>query len=145
MPIDLTKAIEHECPSVRCDGTVYLAKFNSYGYAVGSFSREWYGLNFSGSPVGNWNGVQFDAPGWNSSSWEYLWEIVDVCTSQALSETLDREDNTSVHIELSESILTEAFTWLDNLGFISLPDDNEDIEWLRVLAKRFLKEKKEDA
>lgn len=72
--VDLTKAKEHECPGIKeDDDTTYLVRIDG-NYYIGSFYRMWYGLNFSG---GSPTGVQFDAPGWNSSTWEGVWEIVE--------------------------------------------------------------------
>jgi hypothetical protein len=70
--IDLQKAHQHECPGVVADGkTEYLARIGGQFFA-GTFSRQWYGLDFQG-----WHGMgyQFDAPGENASTWEELWEI----------------------------------------------------------------------
>lgn len=71
-PVDLSKAKEHECPDVKVGRKVYLAKIDGE-FHVGRFSRQWYGLNFD-TPAYD-AGVQFDAPGTNSSSWQALWEL----------------------------------------------------------------------
>ena len=80
--MDLSKARGHECPGVRCDGTYYLARLRSHRgpprLVLGHFRRQWYGLNFNGGPGLGEAGVQFDAPGWNASSWLALWEVVQV-------------------------------------------------------------------
>ena len=83
IPIDLSKA-EHKVCSSTIDGRTihpdiklgakYLAKCGGQ-FAAGSFSMQWYGLNFQGFyPAGH----QFDAPGTNHSDWEALWEIQEV-------------------------------------------------------------------
>lgn len=73
--ISLSKAKNHECPGIKNDGeTWYLAKVMDQ-WMAGTFSREWYGLHFDT----DWgmSGLQFDAPGYNSSNWEELYEIVE--------------------------------------------------------------------
>jgi hypothetical protein len=52
----------------------YLIKYDGRFYA-GDFSMQWYGLNFNGVYDA---GLQYDAPGTNSSSWEAIWEIIEV-------------------------------------------------------------------
>lgn len=73
IPIDLGKASGHECPGIETDGTQYLCLIDRE-YHVGEFERQWYGLNFDGW---RWNdvGLQFDAPGYNRSKWQAIWEI----------------------------------------------------------------------
>lgn len=44
-------------------------------YAAGTFNMQWYGLNFNGIFDA---GLQFDAPGTNSSAWEAVWEIIEL-------------------------------------------------------------------
>jgi hypothetical protein len=69
--IDLSKSFEHSHPDI-VEDRVYLARIDGQ-FHTGTFSHELYGWNFEGGP---WQtGLQFDAPGWNSSSWEALWEI----------------------------------------------------------------------
>ncbi len=72
--IDLRRAVEHRCPGIRAgDRYQYLIKYDGRYYA-GSFSEQWYGLFFD-----NWVngvGVQFDAPGYNSSPWQAVWQIL---------------------------------------------------------------------
>lgn len=70
--IDLSRAREHEHPDIKPDRN-YLAQIGGEFHA-GQFSREWYGWNFEGWSH-NPAGLQFDAPGWNASDWERLWEI----------------------------------------------------------------------
>jgi len=76
--IDLSKAVKSDHPDIKVgDEHRYLARVQmSHGdvLVAGSFSREWYGLNF------HWfwgaSTFQFDAPGYNGSTWIELWEIV---------------------------------------------------------------------
>jgi hypothetical protein len=72
-PIDFSKATGHECPGVKTGKTRYLAVLQGNEMAIGSFSRQWYGLNFEGFYGA---GLQFDAPGTNASRWKALFEIV---------------------------------------------------------------------
>lgn len=47
--IDLSKAKGHECSGIKVgNGFHYLAVLDNGNMAVGSFSRQWYGLNFTG-------------------------------------------------------------------------------------------------
>lgn len=70
--IDLSLAVEHNHPHIKPGKTQYLAKFKGDNRLyLGTFSKEWYGLNFDC----DWGGRQFDAPGYNSSSWKRLWVI----------------------------------------------------------------------
>jgi len=75
--IDLTKGIEHSHPDLRCDGTYYLVDWSGH-LIVGTFSKVWFGLNFE------WfwgaSSIQFDAPGFNSSGWRKVWEIIEYKT-----------------------------------------------------------------
>ncbi len=66
--ISLKKAVESECPTIKV-GTryTYLCKIDGEWF-VGSFDRQWYGLNFTH--------CQFDAPGYNSSGWEEVYQLV---------------------------------------------------------------------
>jgi hypothetical protein len=68
--IDLSKAIKHEHPDISTE-RMYLVKVHG-GWFFGPFTRQWFGLSFS-----RWGGagLQFDAPGWNSSRWERVIEI----------------------------------------------------------------------
>lgn len=77
--IDLEKATRnarsngwHSHPEIRPDGTQYLALIGGR-FFCGSFTEQWFGLNFSGwhNPAG----LQFDKPGTNVSSWQKLWRI----------------------------------------------------------------------
>ncbi|MFA5398333.1 MAG: hypothetical protein WC346_20135 [Methanogenium sp.] len=68
--IDLSKGDGHNHPDIVI-GQLYLCKV-WYTYEVGYFTRQWYGLNFSGIfPAG----VQFDTPGTNNSHWEHIWKF----------------------------------------------------------------------
>jgi hypothetical protein len=72
-PISLARATEHRCPGVVVGKKLYLAKIGGE-FHLGRFGREWYGLNFDTPAYGA--GIQFDAPGSNSSEWEALWELI---------------------------------------------------------------------
>jgi hypothetical protein len=69
--VNLSKAKEHKCSGIKPGKKEYLCLIDGKFWA-GSFSREWYGLYFDG-----WEdiGLQFDAPGSNSSGWQAVWEI----------------------------------------------------------------------
>lgn len=69
--VDISRTIRGQHPDIKTDGTKYLVKFNSTWH-LGSFTKEWYGLNFT-----NWgtSGRQLDAPGYNGSTWERIIEI----------------------------------------------------------------------
>lgn len=70
--INLRKANEHNHPDIKVgDKYQYLIKYDKRFYA-GSFSRQWYGLNFEGVYDA---GLQFDAPGSNCSEWQAVWLI----------------------------------------------------------------------
>ena len=72
-PVDLSKAKGHQCPGVKTGRkTTYLAKIAGE-FHTGHFGREWYGLNFEAVYDA---GLQFDAPGSNSSDWQALWELI---------------------------------------------------------------------
>jgi len=69
--IDNNRMTDH--PDIKTDGTMYFIKWDGR-YFTGTFHMQWYGLNFSGVYDA---GVQFDAPGFNSSKWEAIWEIIE--------------------------------------------------------------------
>lgn len=70
--IDLLKGSEHEHPDIDIS-KLYLCKvYNKY--AIGYFNRQWYGLSFNGFFSA---GKQFDAPGYNNSNWEQVWEVIE--------------------------------------------------------------------
>lgn len=77
--IDLSKGVKSDHPEIKTgEEHRYLARIRgSLGdnLIVGSFSREWYGLNFS------WfwgaSSLQFNTPGYNNSDWLELWEITN--------------------------------------------------------------------
>jgi hypothetical protein len=77
--IDLKKGNKSDHPDIKL-GMKYLAEIQFHGnkestFIAGSFSRQWYGLNFDWF----WScvaGLQFDTPGYNSSPWLRLWEII---------------------------------------------------------------------
>lgn len=71
--IDLSQADKHECPGIDAE-SVFLCLIDGELH-TGQFSRQWYGWSFDGW---RWNpaaGLQFDAPGSNSSRWERIWKI----------------------------------------------------------------------
>lgn len=76
--LDLTKGEGHKHPDIKTDGRQYLVALtgcNNTGtrFYAGSFTKEWYGLNFTG-----WvNHLQYDKPGTNCSRYERIWEIID--------------------------------------------------------------------
>lgn len=72
MPIDLTKGDGHHHPDIRPGRTQYLVLIDGRYYA-GTFSEQWYGLNFC--PAWGANSHQYDKPGTNYSGWEAVWEI----------------------------------------------------------------------
>ena len=68
--IDLSRGDKHTHPDI-VPGRHYMARI--YGaWHMGRFSPVWYGLSFS--PWGH-GGLQFDAPGYNSSAWERIIEV----------------------------------------------------------------------
>jgi hypothetical protein len=73
--IDLSKAVEHSHPDIKVGYQHHYLALIRGDYHAGSFSKQWYGLNFDGWSY-NPAGLQFDAPGWNASGWQRLWEIV---------------------------------------------------------------------
>lgn len=64
--IDLSWRNDCECPGIK-EGVPYLCLIDGEYYA-GTFSREWYGLNFDGVYD---TGYQLDYEGW-----ERVWRIV---------------------------------------------------------------------
>jgi hypothetical protein len=71
--VSLRGATGHEIPGFKPGRKHYIAKIDGKLY-FGTFSRQWYGWNFD-CGFGMGVGLQFDAPGWNSSGWQALWEI----------------------------------------------------------------------
>ncbi len=71
IPIDLSQGHNHKLPGIVL-GKLYLVKYDGQ-YAIGDFTRQWYGLSFNGFYDA---GLQFDAPGSNSSRWQAVWEFV---------------------------------------------------------------------
>jgi len=71
--IDISKAKGHHHSDIKADGTNYLVRISNKLYA-GTFSMQWYGLNFKG-----WNnsttGLQFDKPGTNGSNWQEIYQL----------------------------------------------------------------------
>lgn len=78
IPLDMSRAHENDHPDISV-GKTYLARINGE-YVAGQFHRVssnwplwrgvWYGWSFS-------SGNTFRAPGWDNSTWEQVWEIVD--------------------------------------------------------------------
>lgn len=71
--IDLSLASKHECPGINTEDE-FLALINGE-YHVGKFNRQWYGWSFDGWKGNPYAGLQFDAPGSNSSRWQGLWRL----------------------------------------------------------------------
>jgi hypothetical protein len=69
--IDLSIGEKSTHPEIKTDGTSYLALYDGR-YQTVSFGTQWYGLTSHGGHCG-----QYNKPGYNSSSWERLWEIVE--------------------------------------------------------------------
>lgn len=72
VPVDLSRGNRGDHPDLRSDQD-YLYKVHGHWH-VGRPHRQWYGWNFSG-----WWGtcIQFDTPGTNGSTWEYIYELHD--------------------------------------------------------------------
>jgi hypothetical protein len=70
--IDLSKGIKSDHPDLKTDGTQYLILYSDR-YMVGTFSKVWFGLVCHAG----WLNPQFDTPGYNSSNWQRVWEIID--------------------------------------------------------------------
>lgn len=60
-------------PDIKPGNIQYLCKIDGRFYG-GTFSMEWYGLNFDGLYDA---GLQFDPPGVNHSYWQAIWEIIE--------------------------------------------------------------------
>ena len=71
--LSMRKADGHNHPDIKC-GKRYRCKIDGQIF-YGKFSRQWYGLFFEDWLPGT-IGIQFDAPGTNSSTWEGVWEKV---------------------------------------------------------------------
>lgn len=80
--IDLSKSDRHFHPDIKPDGTLYLIQLSDGpgSWFFGPFTRQWYGLSFS-----RWGnaGLQFDAPGFNSSRWTRVFEFDPDATANA--------------------------------------------------------------
>lgn len=72
VPVDLSLAEKHELPGIDKDKH-YLVRRNGHLY-FGKFQRVWFGWNFQ-CGFGASGGFQFDAPGYNHSTWEAVWEL----------------------------------------------------------------------
>ena len=71
--IDLRKGMKSDHPDIKTNGTKYLIKYDGF-YYIGSFGRQWYGLNFGGIYG---VGAQFNVPGYNCSSWQEVYEVIE--------------------------------------------------------------------
>lgn len=103
--IDLSKGNGHEHPDIKLDNTTYLAKIGGH-YSVGTFFEQWFGLSFND----NFCNPQFDAPGFNKSDWENLWEIID--DEQSLKK--DERKNKLVDLALVADDFGEFFNFNDD-------------------------------
>lgn len=83
IPLDMSKAYEHEHPDIKVDHNVQYLCYIDGNYWVGFFSRQWYGLTLN---VIWGQGQQFDAPGYNSSGWVQIWEIVDILPTKEMDD-----------------------------------------------------------
>lgn len=70
--LDLSKSDQGNHPDISTKKK-YMVKYNGEWF-IGTFSRQWYGLNFS-FPYNVTVGFQFNAPNYNASTWEEVWEI----------------------------------------------------------------------
>ncbi len=70
IPLDMAKAIGSNHPDIDLEKE-YLCLINNKFYS-GHFNKQHYGLSFHGGPFS----MQFDAPGYNSSNWQQIFEIV---------------------------------------------------------------------
>ena len=70
IPVSMKNADKHMLPGISFKKT-YLCKIGG-AFWVGQFTKVWFGLHFTGW---GWGGIQFDAPGTNSSEWQAVWEI----------------------------------------------------------------------
>lgn len=71
IPLDMSKSDEHTHPDINGRNT-YLCLIDGE-YYTGKFSKQWFGWNFNAVYDA---GLQFDAPGYNSSNWQQIWKIV---------------------------------------------------------------------
>jgi len=68
--IDLSRGDRHRHPDI-VPGRYYMVQVHE-AWHLGRFSEVWYGLTFW--PWGT-SGLQFDAPGFNSSGWQRVIEV----------------------------------------------------------------------
>lgn len=80
--IDLSLAKEHDCPGINSED--WFLAYVMGRFLVGTFSKQHYGWNFDCG----WgaSGVQFDAPGYNASSWARLWRISEIIEIEPVEE-----------------------------------------------------------
>ena len=67
----MSLAEKHDHPEIKV-GRQYLCRIGGKWF-MGRFNKLWYGLNFDGWYAAA--GLQFNAPGWNCSSWERVFEM----------------------------------------------------------------------
>lgn len=74
VPIDLGKADRHDHPDIKTDGTWYLVQYDG-SFHAGLFEREFddLTLHLGGE---EYEAIYFNAPGWNNSKWEAVWELL---------------------------------------------------------------------
>lgn len=70
--IDLSLGREHDHPAFNTTD-YFLAKIGDQLH-FGKFHKVWFGWHFS-CGWGASGGMQFDAPGFNSSGWQKLWKV----------------------------------------------------------------------
>jgi len=80
IPIDMNLSVRNDHPQIEV-GKQYLVKLrkpsgDGYIYYAGTFSRQWFGLNFDGWT--NPAGLQFDKPCADYSRWVQVWEIQEI-------------------------------------------------------------------
>jgi len=72
--INLRRGQGSNHPDIKTGRTRYIARIGRKWYR-GTFTREWYGVNFSALTDDFGAGLQFDTPGTNASEWRELWEV----------------------------------------------------------------------
>jgi len=69
IPLDMSKSEKSSHPDINSKDT-YLCLIDDKLF-TGKFYKVWFGWSFDGW----YNNLQFDAPGYNSSSWQQIWKI----------------------------------------------------------------------
>jgi hypothetical protein len=128
-PLDMSKADDHEHPDIKIGSdTTYLCLIRG-NFFVGYFSRQWYGLVF------NYSGgfFQFDAPGFNSSEFQQIWQIANADEiaqkyemeyARSRREWCIRHGCTSNGKKIDETSPIEA--WLYKPQKPAMPEDADD-------------------